>query len=188
MTWASELAQTLQEPTEMTRKWKATLSFLYILIWQFLEGPRNQDKCQEEASSVSSFNGSVSNTAASARGLVYVSESRVSATSHTDPKDCCCFCSQGRLQLRSRVPPLWAVETPESTTCITGLLLVTARTLCVCRACSPWPFAWCTGATFLPPLAKSAIFLFTVLCSLCQTQPLFLDLAVYGKMQKSYMD
>lgn len=84
MIWASELAQTLPEPTEMTRKWKAILSFLYILIQLFLEGPRNQDKCQEQARSVSSFNGSVSNTAASAWGLVCTWESSVSATSHKD--------------------------------------------------------------------------------------------------------
>lgn len=84
MTWASELAQTLQEPTGMTRKWRTTLSFLYILIWQFLEGPRTQEKCQEEASSVSAFNGSVSDTAASAWGLAYTWESGVSATSHKD--------------------------------------------------------------------------------------------------------
>lgn len=102
MTWASELAQTLQEPTEMTRKWKATLSFLYILIWQFLEGPRTQDKCQEQASSVSSFNGSVSNTAASARGLVYMWESGVSATNHKD------VATQSWLPFSSQIPSLAA--------------------------------------------------------------------------------
>lgn len=84
MTWAFELARILKEPTGMTRKWKATLSFHYILIWQFLEGPRNQEKCQEHANSVSSFNRSVSNTVASARGLIYMWESGLRMTGHED--------------------------------------------------------------------------------------------------------
>lgn len=118
MTWASELAQTLKEPTEMTMKWKAILSFVYILILQFLEGPKNQAKRQEQASSVSSINGSVSNTAVPAWGLVYMWESGVGVTSHKDvaapvltflpfqnPKSyCCCCCSWMLLMGMSQEP------------------------------------------------------------------------------------
>lgn len=154
MTWASELAQTLQEPTEMTRKWKATLSSLYILIWQFLEGPRNQDKCQEEASSVSSFNGSVSDTAASARGLADVSKSRVSATSHADPRDSSSFCSQECLQLRPWRPHCRQWKHPRAWLMSQGWSW-SLWILCLCQAFSAWTVH---VATLLPLLAKSAVF------------------------------
>lgn len=186
MTWASELAQTLQEPTEMTRKLKAILSFFYILICQFLEGPRNQDKRQEEARSVSSFNGSVSNTAVSARGLLYVLEGSVSARSHADSKACCYFCSQGCLLLRPWVPYCgqWkharAWFTPQGWSWSLWIL-------CPYQAFFTWHFARYTMVTLFPLLVKSAVFSFTVLSSLCQMQPLLGDLGVYGKVQKSYM-
>lgn len=40
----------------------------------------------------------------------------------------------------------------------TWLLLSMMWILCTCSSCSSWHFAWCTVATLLPLLAKSAIF------------------------------